>query len=249
MDPWERITSGGRVASRRAKEAIRFEIAPVGDGSRGHQLLVFVDEVEMTSKGAGMGMDPFDVLLPHNRLIATEQPVRVPIARCECGEYGCSSTDVSILRDGDVVHWDWLIDVPTGHGATFRADQYDAEVTRVGSDHRWERPQDTTARLILGGADRHSLAEHGLLISWAAPDHRDDSRFVVSLMTTDERFQVFLRVGRAGKPPEVVSAEMLALLARAPSTWPATYTAIQIGWNSRPAMAGWRWRRQDVGSL
>jgi len=95
----------------------------------------------MTSKGAGMGMDPFDVLVPDNRLIATAQLHRVPIARCECFEYGCGSTDVTIVRDGDVVHWDYPIDVPMRHGVTFRRELYDAEVTRIGADHTWERPQ------------------------------------------------------------------------------------------------------------
>ncbi|MEQ7127647.1 hypothetical protein ABN034_24430 [Actinopolymorpha sp. B11F2] len=91
--------------------------------------------MEMTSKGAGMGMGPFDVLIPHNRLVATPDPRRLPIARCECGEYGCASTDVDIVREGEVVHWDWLIDVPMRHGVTSKAPQYDAEVARIGSDH------------------------------------------------------------------------------------------------------------------
>ena len=68
-------------------------------------MLVFVDAVEMTSEGAGMRMGAFDVLIPENRLIAIEKAHRVPISRCECGVYGCGSTDVSIVRDGDVVHW------------------------------------------------------------------------------------------------------------------------------------------------
>lgn len=199
VDPWQRVMSDARIFSRLAKEEIWFEVAAVGDDVGGHGLLVFVDGVEMTSKGAGMGMDPFDVLIPENRLIATAEPHRVPIARCECGTYGCSSTDVTIIRDGDVVHWDWLIDVPMRHGVTFNAEQYDAEVARVGADHGWERPADTTARLNLQAADRAALAGRGLRISWASSDYRDASRFVGSFMTTDNNFQVFLRVPRDKK--------------------------------------------------
>lgn len=120
IDPWQRLMSGGRIVSRLPKETIRFEVAPAGDDVAGHQLLVFVDEIEMTSKGAGLGMDPFDVLVPENRLIATADPNRVSIARCECGEYGCRSTDVTIVRNGDVVHWDWLIDVHSDTGSSSR---------------------------------------------------------------------------------------------------------------------------------
>lgn len=246
VDPWKRIMSGGRIFSRLPKESIRFEVASAGHDVSGHQLLVFVDGVEMTSKGAGMGMDPFDVLIPRNRLVATQEPHRVPIARCECGEYGCGSTDVNIVRDGDVIHWDWLIDVPMRHGVTFNADQYDAEVARIGSDRTWERPQDTTARLVLVGADRDRLAKQGLRVCWAASDYRDPSQFVVSFMTTDNQFQVFLRVDRGGKSPDVVAADVLALLQKAPSRWPATFHSIQPKVTSRPTMAGWRWKRESI---
>jgi hypothetical protein len=49
---------------------------------------MFVNGVEMTAAGAGLGMDPYDLLVPDNRLIATYEPRVVPIARCECGVYG-----------------------------------------------------------------------------------------------------------------------------------------------------------------
>ncbi len=67
------------------------------------------------------------------RLIATEEPRRICIARCSCGEYGCGSTDVTIVRDGEVVHWDWHVEVPVPHGITFDAETYDREVARIGA--------------------------------------------------------------------------------------------------------------------
>lgn len=247
IDPWKRVMSGGRIFSRLPKESIRFEVAPAGKEVSGHQLLVYVDGVEMTSKGAGMGMDPFDVLIPENRLEATTTTQRVPIARCECGEYGCGVTDVNIIRDGDVVHWDWLQEVPMRHGVTFNAEQYDAEVARVAADHGWERPQDTTARLVIEGADDASLADRGLRISWAAADYRDPSLFVVSFMTTDNNFQVFIRVPSEGREPGVVADDVLGLLNKQPSKWPATFHALQPKVTARPSMAGWRWKREQIG--
>lgn len=67
---------------------------------------------ELTSRGAGLGMDPHEVLVPINRVIPWEQATQSPVARCSCGVDGCGSTDVVIALDGDVVHWDWKIEVP-----------------------------------------------------------------------------------------------------------------------------------------
>lgn len=66
-------------------------------------------------------------------------------------------------------------------------------------------------------------------------------------MTSDTKFQVFLRVNTAGKSPDVVAAEVLALLQRSPSKWTATYHSIQPKVTSRPTMAGWRWKREHIG--
>jgi hypothetical protein len=68
---------------------------------------VLINDVERTSAGAGFGIDPYEVLVPTNRLVATTQPRTVPIARCgACGVSDCVGTDVTIVRDDDLVHWD-----------------------------------------------------------------------------------------------------------------------------------------------
>lgn len=91
-------------------------------------------------------------------------PRRVPIARCECGEYGRASTDVNIVREGEVVHWDWLIGVPMRQGVTFKAPQYDAEVARIGSDQCGVLSQiEAVASYLDGcGADRVGPASAAL---------------------------------------------------------------------------------------
>jgi len=88
---------GAGVVRGSGIDSLRLAIASVGDV---FEVQVYVNGVEMTKAGAGLGMDPYDVLVPANRLVATEQPRTVPIARCECGTYGCGSTDVTIVRDG-----------------------------------------------------------------------------------------------------------------------------------------------------
>ena len=51
----------------------------------------------MTAAGAGLGMDPYAVLVPVNRFAAREEPVTIPVARCTCGVYGCGVTDAMCL--------------------------------------------------------------------------------------------------------------------------------------------------------
>jgi hypothetical protein len=72
------------------------------DAGGGFQVQVFVNGAEMTSAWAGLGMDPYDLLVPSNRLVATVEPRTAGIARCSCGVYGCGSTDVTIV----VSRWD-----------------------------------------------------------------------------------------------------------------------------------------------
>ena len=45
------------------------------------QVLVYLNDVEMTSAGAGLGMDPYHVIIPTNRLVASCEPRTTPIAR------------------------------------------------------------------------------------------------------------------------------------------------------------------------
>jgi hypothetical protein len=115
----------------------------------------------MTSAGAGLGMDPYQVIIPTNRLMASSEPHTTPIAGCECGTYGCGATDITITRHGDRVHWDWLIEVPMNRGVTFDAADYDREISRVASDHSWETPERTAGRLILTGKDRRGGSRRG----------------------------------------------------------------------------------------
>lgn len=254
LSPWKQVVAAGRTLSRAPTDSVRFEVRAVGESVGGHELLVYVNDVEMTRIGAGMGMDPFDVLIPENRLVATPDPRQVPIARCECGTYGCGSTDVTIVREGDSVHWDWVYEVPIDHGVTFPADQYDHEVARLAADHSWERPEDTTARLVLQNTDKTALAANGLKVSWAAKDHADHDQFKVALFCGNDQYdsaeagyQIFLRVPRTRRSPREVADDMLAELAKPPRKWRATWHSIKPGVTKAPPMASRRWRHEKVG--
>jgi hypothetical protein len=238
----------GMETRRPPTDSIRLEIGPAGDEVGGSELLVHVNGVELTSRAAGMGMDPFVVLIPDNRLVAGTEPRVVPIARCGCGIYGCGSTDVRIVRDGDRVHWDWLLEVPLDHGVTFPADEYDAEVARIHADRSWQRPQDTARRLVVEGADRTALAAAGLTVSWAEIDYRDATMFRVALYAAVRGgdYQVFLRVPWRDRTPAAVADEILRILATPPADWPATYHSTVPRRTGPPPMAGRGWRREIV---
>lgn len=236
------------MSSRR--DHIRFEIRPAPSVG-GHEVLVHVNGVEMTALGAGMGMSPFALLVPRNRLVAHKTPNRVPIARCDCGTYGCGVTDAVIVRDHDVVRWTWEGERPVSEDPVFTADEYDAEVACVAGDHSWERPEDTTARLVLTDADHTRLAELGLSLCWATSDHRDPRLFTVSLTHGDSDpqageafYQVFIRFVGENRSPSDLAAEVLRALDTDPGAWSATWTGAP---GVRPALAGVSWKPEDLG--
>ena len=88
----------------------------------------------MTRIGAGMGMDPRDVVVPTNKLVATAQPNTAPVARCDCGHYDCGSTDVEITRRGGQVYWDWQQATSIDRSVVFDAVQYDREIARIADE-------------------------------------------------------------------------------------------------------------------
>ncbi len=221
--------------SREPTDAIRFEIVLADESVGGHEVRIFANEVELTELGAGMGMSPFDLLIPHNQLIADAEDHRVGIARCDCGVYGCGGTDVVIVRDGDTVHWDWSSEQ---RGLSFPAKAYDAEVARIAADHSWERPEDTAARLVLTGVDTETLASRELSLSWAGRWQRGTDDFVLALMNGST--QILLHVAMAQKSPEQIAEELLSIFAQPPETWSAGYL------NGRPEMAGPGWFVQPI---
>jgi hypothetical protein len=196
----------------------------------------------MTSAGAGLGMDPYDLLIPANRLLATAVPTTVPIARCTCGEYGCGSTDVTVTRDDDLVHWDWSIEVPMARRVSFDAGQYDAEVARVAADHSWETPDRIAGRLVLTQVNSRHLLAHGLTVHWVANDHRDPGLFRVALVQGGD-YLVFVDTPWLDRGPEELAGEVCATLGRDPGTWQATWHAMKPALAGPPRIAGGSWRR------
>ncbi|MFI6830732.1 hypothetical protein ACIBG5_26780 [Kribbella sp. NPDC050241] len=240
------VAAGGGTVRRPGVDAIRFEVADVPDESgSGFQVLVYVNGVEMTAAGAGLGMDPYDVFVPENRLVATAGARTIPIARCECGVYGCGSTDVTIVRDDDLVHWDWLYEVPINRGVSFAAAEYDNEVARLAANYDWETPDRTAGRLILRDLDRQALRAHGLKPSWVANDYRNSAVFRVALQLGNS-YQVFVDFPWTDHTPAELAHSVCQTLSQRPRTWDATWHAIQPSLTHPPKIAGRSWQQAKL---
>lgn len=226
-------------------DVLRLAVVPAVDvpGSDGEFLVeVYVNGVEMTSAGAGLGMDPSDLLIPTNRLVVTPRPHRVPIARCECGVYGCGATDVTITGDGELVHWDWRIEVPMDRGVSFAAAQYQAEVERLAADYSWETAGRTAGRLVCTHMDRAALGGYGLAAGWAGNVYHDPELFQVTLLLGGD-YQIFVDFPWRGRTPEELADVVRQTLARRPAEWPASWHPIRPELTGPPAIAGPTWRR------
>lgn len=104
-------------------DRLRFAVVPAHRGQI--EVQVLVNEVEVTALGAGMGLDPYDIIVPAGRLSGGPEPTRATVAQCGCGFAGCGATHVVITREDDLVHWDWEEDVPMDRRVTFSARQHD----------------------------------------------------------------------------------------------------------------------------
>ncbi len=222
-------------------DRFRLSIARVDDDRPGgFEVQIFVNDVEMTKAGAGMGMDPYEVLVPENRFLATAEPRTIGVARCECGVYGCGMTDATIVRVDDEVHWEWREEIPMNRAAVFAADQYDREVDRAGSDHSWETAGREAGRLILSRTDiAAALAEYDLTCGWVQTAWDDPMRFAVTLGYRSSH-QVFLRFDWSRHTPASLAAAIGETLLLPPQRWDAQWHSIRPG-GGPPDIAGDAW--------
>lgn len=231
------------TARRRATDALALAVAPAAAEVGGRfQVQVFVNGEELTRAGAGLGTDPYDLLIPTNRLVATAEPHTVQVARCSCGDDGCTATLVTIVREGRRVHWDWAGTQPMARGVTFPADAYDAEVARVAADHSWETSERTAGRLILTAVDHERLGSYGLRIRRVGNHHRHPETFVVSLQLGDD-YQIFVETPWRRRSPDELAHAVIQSLVRPPHEWPASWRASQPRRTGPPPIAGPSWSR------
>ncbi len=225
-------------------DTLRFAVEPVLENvNRGFEVQIFINDVEMTSAGAGLGMDTNDLLLPSNKFHPRNEPHQVAVARCECGVYGCGSTDILVTSDVAVVHWDWLIEKPMRRRVTFDRDAYVQEVERLEFDRSWETPERVATRLVAKGAASLPLVERGLRYAFSGNYHADPTIFSVSLSLGDQ-YQVFLHIPWNDRAPGQLAQEIISVLDGDPTTWHAKWHGISPECRAvPPQIAGANWDR------
>jgi hypothetical protein len=218
---------------------LRLEVTPSPD-TNDHQVRILVDGEDLiAARWPDMiGLDP-------DALLVAPSPLRpggghdATIARCSCGIAGCGSQEARILVDGERVLWR----LAESDELAFDGSAYRREIERAERDTGWEPADRTAARLVREGVDRRALAAHGLAYGWASA-RLDRDRFTVSLTLEPGPFQILVSVPWTGVDPEPVAAEVVALLARPPQSWPdVTYSPIGGG-DALPSLCGPGWRRR-----
>jgi hypothetical protein len=221
-------------------DTLRLSIAPWPTGPW-FQLLLHVNELDLIAAAGVRGMKPHEVLLPVNRLAANSEPHTLHIARCPaCGDADCCDTDVTITRDGDVVHWDWVRAKLMDRRVSFPAADYDAEIARVAADDSWETPALRAVRQVLIGSHPH-LEPLGLEFESVVERTRANT-FDFTLTNGD--YQVMMEFPWQDRSPSALAATVCEMLALPSSQWDATWWPTR--WELRdvpPSFAGPGWRR------
>ncbi|MFC5005081.1 hypothetical protein ACFPIJ_45525 [Dactylosporangium cerinum] len=207
------------------------------------RVIVRIDGEDVSRADGNAGPDPWQVLVPVNRFVATGETTTATIARCpSCGP-GCFSVRAHIRREGAAVRWEWG---PTGAAALvterrtalFDAVAYDAEVARAGAEHGWETAALRAGRLILTDLALPPGIEGVKVHSGHA------GTIEVSLEEPDE-YQIFVTLPWDKARPDESAAEARAVLAGPTGEWSAKWHSIQGGREEPPAYAGPAWEHLE----
>jgi len=194
------------------------------------RVIVRIDGADVSRADGNGGPDPWHVLVPVNRFVATGEVTTATIACCPgCGP-ACFAVEARIRRDGDVVRWEW-----GGRTTVFDAAAYDAEVARAGAEYGWETAERRAGRLILTGL----ALPPGIVGVRASTDRA--GRLEVWLEEPDE-YQIFVALPWDEQRPDESAAEIRAVLAGPAGRWPARWHAVRAGQDGRPPYAGDSWQ-------
>jgi hypothetical protein len=202
------------------------------------QVIVRIDGDDVSRADDNGGPDPWHVLVPVNRFVATDGSTTATIACCpSCGP-DCYAVEARICREGDAVRWEWgrrgARWAAERRTTLFDAEAYDAEVARFGADYGWETAERRAGRLIIAGLALPSGLE-GVRVRAT-----DTGELEVWLEEPDE-YQIFVRVPWDKERPDESAAVVRAVLAGPVTHWPAEWSSIQGGREDPPAYAGPSW--------
>ncbi|MEU9314971.1 hypothetical protein [Streptomyces sp. NPDC048295] len=148
--------------------SLRIVVPPLGSRQGSVECRPLIDGRDVLAEvfDAGPADDPRSLLGPDAPLRATDTPREVRLATAECTEGCCGAVYVTIRREGQHVIWSgWRnpdegdVDLPE---LRFDVGQYEVEVRRASTDHSWEWPARTVARLL----EERLRKDVGRLTTW-----------------------------------------------------------------------------------
>ena len=187
-----------------------------------------------------MGLDPSGFLVADCPLAAGPFPRNLLIGRCSCGCLGCGDVTVLASLEGDVLTW--THDVRPTIQRHFDWSSYRAEITRAVSDHSWETPERTAARLLAARLDHDKLAARGITFEWAS-GRVVGGPLTISLRLADGPHQLLVHVPWNGETPSEIVSNAAALLELAPESWEGVQWYPQANGIGAPRFAGPGWRK------
>lgn len=222
---------------------IEFRVEPSQE-TNDHEVRIIIDGQDLIREHCSnmMGLDPDDIL--HDRFLAPrDSPFEATVARCSCGVVGCGSATVEVSSDVETVTWNcWdggLAAFNPGR-IVFQKSHYLDALSKALTDHSWETPDRTAARLLANKVDREFLLAHELTYQWASGRIKEGA-FTVSLIGPASYHQVLLHVGWSTETPEAIAEKTAKQLRQDPGTW------LDVAWygpGTKPPFEGPGWRYQ-----
>jgi hypothetical protein len=208
----------------------------------GLRVIVRIDGDDVSRSDGNDGPDPWDVLVPVNRFVATGELTTATIACCpSCGPE-CVAVQARIRREGDAVRWEWGRSGARWEGerrtTLFDTAVYDAEVARVGAEYGWETAERRAGRLILTGLALPPGVE-GVRV------HADRCGDLEVWLEEPGEYQIFVGVPWDEQRPDESAAEVRAVLAGPAAGWTARWHSIRGGREDPPAYAGPSWQHMQ----
>jgi hypothetical protein len=208
---------------------------------------ILIDGRDVLAQGHSfIGFDP-EVILGHDSpLLPSDQPRRVAVYRCTCGEPGCGVVAPRISEINGWIAWtdfrdytgvfvgptvaEWAAEEELNAGTRlplpemyFDRKQYRAEVARATADRSWETERRRTARLLREYLLREAgtLERTGYELTWVAV-RPELAAYHLSFWKGDAQIVVELHAD-AGDPEEQASAMAEQLLRTSPEAWPVVF--------------------------
>jgi hypothetical protein len=217
-------------------------LSGIDHGDRG-ELLVFVDGTDLLRGFDAEGGDPDD-LLPV--LGAADDPTRVELGHCGCGDPTCGSISMVVRADGEQVVWgDWEttlgFDLPPE--LSFDRVAYGAELARADDERGWESAERRFARAVERVIDDDARAA----LEWRGLRYQDTTPAGDGAVAVAFRAEVgggrwlIYALFAVGDDPMAVHR---TLVRRGPTSWPAVawWGENEAAAYVQPPMAGKRWR-------